>query len=239
MYLLNAARPIGYISDIIILIGLFIFVFICAKRGFVNIFFSFVSSIVALFAAIALSGVFVSMTGGLFGLEATLSESFAETASKIDGFNINITGVLAENDLSDLLSTSKIPAIIATLVAKKYVGVDLAPGTTLATLVGGTIAELLCSLISGVVLFIVIKILIRLLKKIFTAITKKIGLLNKLNRILGMLIGFIEGVLIISLIMSVLALIPSEAITSFFNSSLILKLLYNHNPIVMMLGWFL
>ena len=79
MYLLNAASPIGYILDIIILIGLFIFVFICAKRGFVNIFFSFVSSIVALFAAIALSGVFVSMTGGLFGLEATLSESFAET----------------------------------------------------------------------------------------------------------------------------------------------------------------
>ncbi len=239
MNLLSATNPTGYVLDVVILIGLFIFVFICAKRGFINIFFSFISSIVALFAAIALAGVVVSLTGGLFGLETSLAESFTETVSKIDGFNVNIAGSFAENDLSEMLSTNKIPAIIATLVAKKYVGVDLAPGTTLASLVGGTIAELLCSLIAGVVLFILVKLLIKLLKKVFNAITKKIGLLNKLNRILGMLVGFIEGILIISLVMSVLALIPSESITAFFNSSLILKLLYNHNPIVVMLGWFL
>ncbi len=239
MNLLNAAGPGGYVLDVVILIGLFIFVFICAKRGFINVFFSFVSSIVALFGAIALAGVFVSITGGLFGLEGSLTESFTQTISKIDGFNVNISGNITENTLNELLSTGKIPAIIATLVAKKYVGVDIPAGTTLGMLVGETFAGLLCSLISGVVLFIILKILLKLIKKIFNKITEKIGLLGKLNRILGMLVGFIEGILIISIGMSVLALIPSEAITNFFNSSLILRLLYNHNPIVMMLGWFL
>ncbi len=239
MNLLNASSPVGYVLDVVILIGLFIFVFICAKRGFINVFFSFVSSIVALFGAIALAGVFVSITGGLFGIEASLAESFTETIAKIDGFNVNISGTITESTLKELLSTGKIPAIIATLVAKKYVGVEIPADATLASLVGETFAGLLCSLIAGVVLFILIKILLKLIKKIFNKITEKIGLLGKLNRILGMLVGFIEGILVISIGMSVLALIPSEAITNFFNSSLILKLLYNHNPIVVMLGWFL
>ena len=239
MNLLNTAGPTGYILDVVILLGLFIFVFICARRGFINILFSFVSSILALFLAVSLAGVFVSFTGGLFGIEGSLTETFTEMFSKIDGFDVNLSGVFVENDLSELLSTTKIPAIIATLVAKKYVGIDIAPGTTLGMLAGETVAGLLCSLISGVALFILFKILLKLIRKIFNKIIDKIKLLSKLNRILGMLVGFIEGVLIISIVVSVLALIPSEAITSFFNSSLILKLLYNRNPIVAMLGWFL
>ena len=236
LFNLLSAGPAGYILDIIILVGLFLFVFICAKRGFINVFFSFVSSVVALFAAISLAGVFASVTGGLFGLEASLAESFTETFSKIKGFDIALGG---SEGLEFLLSTEQIPAIIATLVAKKYVGTEIPVGATLGSLVGGTVAELLCSLISGVVLFILFKILIKILRKFFTKLTEKIGLLDKLNRILGMLVGLIEGIFIISILMSVLALIPSPALTAFFNSSLILKFLYNHNPIVMMLGWFL
>lgn len=233
---LLSAGPTGYILDIVILVGLFLFVFICAKRGFINVFFSFVSSIVALFAAVSLAGVFASLTGGLFGVEASLTETFTNTLSKITGFDIVLGG---KNDLDMLLSTEKMSAIIATLVAKKYVGVDIPEGTTLASLVGATFGELLTSLIAGVILFFLFKIIIFILRKFFTKLTEKIGLLDKLNRILGMAVGFIEGIFVISLVMSILALIPSPAITEFFNSSLILKLLYNHNPIVSMLGWFL
>ena len=233
---LMSAGPTGYILDILIVVGLFSFVFGCAKRGFINVFFSFVSSVVALFAAISLAGVFASLTGGLFGVEESLIESFTETFSKMNGFNVDLAG---KSELDLLLSTGKVPAIIATLVAKKYADVAIAPGTTLAMLVGETFAELLTSLIAGIILFIIFKILIRILRKFFNKLTEKIGLLDKLNRILGMLVGFIEGIFIISIVISILALLPSESMTGLFNNSLILKLLYNHNPIVMMLGWFL
>ena len=233
---LLAALPTGYILDIIIVVGLFLFVFSCARRGFINVFFSFVSSVVALIAAISLAGVFASITGGFFGVEASLTESFTNTFTQIKGFDVALGG---KEELDVLLSTDQISAIIATLVAKKYVGQEIAAGTTLGVLVGSTFAELLTSLISGVALFIVFKILIAILRKFFNKLIEKIGLLSKINRILGMLVGLIEGILTVSLIMSVLALIPSPAITEFFNNSLILKLLYNHNPIVSMLGWFL
>lgn len=239
MYLMNAAKPVGYIMDAVILVGLLVFVAICAKRGFVTVFFNFFSSIVALFVAISLAKVFVSMTGGLFGLEASLAEKFSETLSKIQGFDVDLTGAFTKEYLTEQLSTGKLPAIIVTLVAKKYVGVELAAGTTLGMLAGDTIAELLCSLISGIVLFIVLKILIMLLKKVFNLLADKINLLGKINHLLGSLVGLIEGVLVISIILSILALIPSAALTNFFNSSFVLRFLYNHNPIVMMLGWFL
>ena len=84
-----------------------------------------------------------------------------------------------------------------------------------------------------------LKIVFKLLSKIFTAIISKIKLLGKVNRLLGALVGIIEGIFFISLAISILALIPSEGMMNFFNGSIILRLLYNHNPIVWMLGWFL
>lgn len=232
---LCAAGPWGYISDVVIVLLFTVFVFICAKRGFINVVFSFASNILAFFGAIALAKVFVSITGGLFGLEASLTESFTNTFSKMNGFDIDVAG----QDVNALLSTGAIPALIATLVMKKYAGVTLEAGTTLGMMAGSTVAGLLCSLISGFVLFILLKILIKLLKKVFNLIAKKINIIGKLNRFLGSLVGLIEGIFIISIIVSVLALIPSAGIHNFFNNSLILRLLYNHNPIVWMLGWFI
>ena len=239
MHVLNAAKSVGYILDAVIIVGLLIFIILCAKRGFINVFFNFFSSIVALFAALSLAKVFVSMTGGLFGLESSFAEKFTTTFSKIPGFDVNLAGNFTKGELTDMLATGNLPAIIANLVAKKYVGVEIVAGTTLGMLAGGTVAELLCSLISGIVLFIVIKILIFILRKFFNALADKISLLDKMNHLLGMLVGLLEGVLVISLVLSVLALIPSEGMVNFFNNSFVLRLLYNHNPIVMILGWFL
>ncbi|MBQ4053464.1 MAG: CvpA family protein [Clostridia bacterium] len=235
MNALCMASPAAYIVDAVILVALVVFVMICAKRGFVKMIFHFASGLVALIAAIALAKVVVSVTGGLFGLLDSLTNSFTNTFSKLNGFNVDISG----QNVEELLASRDVSAIIATLIAKKYVGVELEAGTTLGYLAGSTMAELLCTLIAGVVLFFVLKIVFKLLSKIFTAIISKIKLLGKVNRLLGALVGIIEGIFFISLAISILALIPSEGMMNFFNGSIILRLLYNHNPIVWMLGWFL
>ena len=235
LYALCMASPAAYIVDVVILVALVVFVMICAKRGFVKMIFQFASGLVALIAAIALAKVVVSVTGGLFGLLDSLTNSFTATFSKLNGFNVDISG----RNIEELLASKDVSAIIATLIAKKYVGVELAAGTTLGFLAGSTMAELLCTLLAGVVLFFVLKIVFKLLSKIFTAIISKIKLLGKVNRLLGALVGIIEGIFFISLAISILTLIPSEGIMNFFNGSIILRLLYNHNPIVWMLGWFL
>jgi uncharacterized membrane protein required for colicin V production len=228
------ANPVGYILDAVILLGLIIYVIICAKRGFVKMVFHFMSGIVALIAAISLAKVAVTATDGLFGLLDILTEKFEGMFANSEGFNIPLS---EGDDLKSLLQTKDLVAIIATLVVKKYSG-DFA-GKTLAFLAGSTIAELLCTLIAGVALFFLLKIVCKLLSKILTAIFKKIKLLGTINSLLGFILGLLEGIFIISVLISVMTLIPSEALTNFFNSSLILRLLYNHNPIVWLLGLFL
>ena len=229
------AVPIGYVCDGVILLGLFIFMMICRKRGFIKMFFRFASGLLALVAAVSLAKFALSATGGLFGLQEYFTGSFTETFSKMSGFDVDISG----QDVGALLASGDLSAVIATLIAKKYVGVELAAGTTLGYLAGSTVAELLCTLLSGVALFFAIKIVCKLLGKIFTVLINRIKLLGKVNRTLGMILGFLEGVFFISLAVSVLTLIPSAAILDFFNSSIILRLLYNHNPIVWLLGMLL
>ncbi len=226
------AVPAGYIVDGVILLGMLIFLLICRKRGFVKMLFHFASGILALIAAISLAKVVSSATGGLFGLQGRLEDKFVGVFSKMSGFDTDISG----QDVGALISEGSVSTIIATLIAKKYVGVELAAGTTLGYLAGSTVSELLCTLITGIVLFFVLKIFFKLMAKIFTLIIKKIKILDKVNKILGVIFGFIEAVVVISIVMSVLTLIPSTAMYNFFNSSLILRLLYNHNPIVWLLG---
>ena len=227
--------PVGYILDAVILVGLIIYVIICAKRGFIKMIFHFASGIVALIAAISLAKVTVSLTGGLFGLFDLLTEKFTESFSRSEGFNVDIAG----QDLKTLLASKDMVAIIATLIVKKWVDVPLEPGTTLGYLAGSTVAELLCTLIAGVALFFLLKIVFKLLSKVLTALFNKIKLLGKINTLLGIILGLLEGIFVISVVVSVLTLIPSAAITSFVDSSIILRVLYNHNPIVWMLGLFL
>ena len=225
---------IGYILDAVILVGLLIHILISGKRGFVKKIFHFASGIVALIAAVTLAKVTVSATNGLFGLMDVLTEKFEGMFANSEGFNIPLG---EGDDLKSLLQTKDLVAIIATLIVKKYSS-DFV-GKTLAFLAGSTIAELLCTLIAGFALFFLLKVVCRLLSKVLTAIFNKIKLLAKINKWLGRLLGLLEGIFVISVIISVLTLIPSEGIATFFNSSIILRVLYNHNPIVWLLGLFL
>ena len=211
---LCAGGPVGYILDAVILVGLIIYVIICAKRGFVKMVLHFASGIVALIAAISLAKVMVSLTGGLFGLMDLLTDKLTAAFSKSEGFNVDIAG----QDIKTLLSSKDMVAIIATLIVKKYTNVTLEPGTTLGYLAGSTVAELLCTLIAGVVLFFLLKFICRLLSKILTAIFSKIKLLGRINSLLGIILGLLEGIFVISVVISVLTLIPSEAIAGFFDS---------------------
>lgn len=56
----------------------------------------------------------------------------------------------------------------------------------------------------------------------------------------GFFAGKFEGTLfIICAILAILSLIPSEGIVSFFDKTLVLKYIYNKNPLTMLLGLFI
>lgn len=224
----------GVIVDVIVVLAMLIFVTVSAKRGFINCFFGFISTIAALFLAVSLAKITVSATGGLFGVQGALENSFVASFSSLAGFDVDVSG----QDLNALLAEKDLPAILITLAIKNNGG-ELAAGTTLGMVVGESVAWLATVLIAGVVLYILVKIFLRILRKLFNSISKKIGLLGFLNRLLGMVVGVIEVILLASLVVSFITLIPSQSVIDFFNSSIILREIYNHNPIVTIISWFL
>ncbi len=224
----------GIIVDVIVAVVMLGFVLGSAKKGFITCLFGFVSTLLALFIAVSLAKSVTELTGGFFGVQELLESKWVETFSKKSGFNIDISG----QDLEGLLATQDLPAILVSSILKNHTG-TLAAGTTLAMVVGSTAAQLSATLITGIALFIVTKLLIKIVRRVFNQIAEKIKLLGAINKLLGAIVGFIKIVLIISLIVSILSIIPSSANMKLLTESAILSYLYNHNPLFVMIGWFL
>ena len=190
-----------YIVDIIVVAIMLLFVFICAKKGFVTCFFEFVSTIGALFIAFSFASLFANITGGLFGWQGVLETSFVGAFSNLTGFDIPLN---PEANLTEMLASQNMSEALVNLIAQNWGGADVA-GRTLAEIVGQTVAEFATAVIAGVALFFVLKFVFMILKKFFNFLFKG-GLLGALNRILGAVVGLFEAVLIASLVVTVLSL---------------------------------
>ncbi|MBO4939818.1 MAG: CvpA family protein [Clostridia bacterium] len=230
---LCAANWTNYLVDVLVLVGIGVLTYLCAKRGFIDCFLSFVSIIAAFVVAALFSKLFISATGGLFGLQDAMTGTFETALKGIEGFNLDISN----EGIAATLAEKNLPAFLVDLVIENFGNTEIAVGTTLAMLVGQTFSRLLISLIAFVVLFFAVRFAMFLLKKILTALAAKIVLIGKVNMLLGALVGLIEGLLILSAVLGVLALIPVPAITAYMNDCLLVGWLYNNNIINMILGW--
>lgn len=221
-----------YIVDIIVVALMLLFVFICAKKGFITCFFGFISTIGALFVAFSFASLFASMTGGLFGLQGVLETSLVGSFSNLTGFDIPLD---PSADLTEMLASQDMSEVLVNLIAQNWGDADIA-GKTLAELAGYTVAEFATAVIAGVALFIILKFVFMVLKKFFNFLFKG-GLLGTLNRLLGAAVGLVEAVLIASLVVTVLSLFPD--MMSFLNGSIILTALYQFNPLMWLITLFL
>lgn len=222
----------NYIADAVVLVVAVGFAIYCGRRGFIDCFFSFVSTTIALLAGILLAKAFLELTNGFFGLDSVLHDMFENGFSKLDGFNASV----AADGMDQALEDKNIPAILARLALKWAGKEDLPEGTTLAYVLGGITSQLCCFILMSALLFVVCKLLLLLLKGILNRFLEEVSFLDTLNIVLGVLVGVSGVLLVVCAILAVLSIIPAAAIGEYMNNALILKLLYNYNPLVFFLG---
>ncbi len=235
LYQLCAAEWTGYIADGVVALWLLITTLVCGKKGFINCIFGIVSTLVAFLLAVSLANVFLEGTGGLFGLQAWFAEEFEKIFLGLEGFD----GDISASGVEAALETNNVPAVLARLVLKLTDGAEVAAGTTLALLVGEAAASLAASLVAGLVIFLLVKFGVFFLKKILNGVVQKLSLLRSVNTLLGSLFGLLYALLIVSLLLAVLATIPVSGISAYFSKTLFVGALYEHNPLVVILSWFL
>ena len=232
---LCAADWTAYLLDVFVFIFLLGFAIVCARKGFVECFFGFVSTIVAMILAFTFAKFLYHWTDGLFGLGGFLEGKFTKVFSKVDGFDVDISS----QGVQAALKEQDLPAILVTLVTSSFGKVDLPVGTTIGSMLGASVSKFAVTLLCGITVFIAAKLLIGLLKKILSSIISKITLLDKLDSLLGALVGVLEGVLVVCLLLSIVTMIPSQTLSNYLDNSLFVGALYNYNPLVHILGWIL
>ncbi len=231
MLVVENAQWISLAIDVGLVVMAFIFMIVCAKKGFVNCVFGLLTSVAAIVAAVYFASLAVELTGGLFGVERMLIDALTSSFSNIEGFNVVLAG---DANISELLASQDMSQIIANLIADNFK--EVPEGYTLGMLAGETVGKYATLLLSGVALYLLFRLLLTALGK-FCNFVLSGGLLGMLNRLLGAAVGLIEALIIASVAVAVLATFPS--MMEILNGSVILAELYHNNPLMWLLSYFL
>ena len=223
-----------YAVDLIALTVILVFAVVCARRGFVDCFFGFISTLVAILLAFLLMKSFVRITNGVFGLQDLIERGCEKALLKIKGFDLDISAQGIEQTMQ-----GKIPKFLIGIVIENIAKGDAPVGTTVASVVAQTLSGYAINFITWLLLFFLAKLLIRFVERFLSAIVSRLPIVGTLNTLLGLLVGVLEGVLIVSGVVAVLGLFPSQALADFFNGAVLIKVIYNQNPLLLILKLFL
>lgn len=233
MQLLNGVSN-TLIVDIAFLVILAIFLIVGLCKGFVKQIFGALSSVIALVAAYFLCAYLVKFLEQQFGLLTKLAEAI--------GSQIGTTGVAGEpaskEAIEKAVSEFGLPAFIADY-AKAQLGTDTS--LKIYQLFGNILGNLVLSAGCFIVLYIVFRLVLMLLCKLLQSVVKAPGL-NALDRVLGMLLSLVKGVLVLYVIIFVVDVIPVNegfiaTVKASISESTVGSFLQNHNLFSMAMTW--
>ncbi|MBQ8684946.1 MAG: CvpA family protein [Clostridia bacterium] len=228
------AAWLPYAVDGVAIAVMLAFSIVASKKGFVQCLFGFVSTIVAILVALLLMKGVVSWTNGLFGLQGAIERGATNGLSNIKGFAVDISSAGLRESLA-----GKFPSFIINIVVDSVGNSEVPVGTTIASAVGGTIAKFTVTLIAFFLLFFLAKLSLRLLERVLSSVVENLPIVGALNTLLGFVVGALEGLLLISGVIAVFAMFPSEGMANFFNGCTLVRWLYNDNPLHIVFSWFI
>ena len=232
MFLQNlcAVQWTNYLVDGVLALVLLGYVIYCAKRGFIDCFFGFFSTIIALLAAIFLAKVLLNVTGGLFGLKNTLDKTFTDAFMKVKGFDTHVVGESTE----EMLKSKQMSAILVQLVLKMTKSAE--QGTVLAVALGDVTSSLATTILCGAAIFILAKLLMRLMKGVLEGVAQRLKIVGAVNTLLGGFVGVLGFTLLVSFVLSIFTLIPVQAVSNALSKSFLVGFIYKYNPVIWLIG---
>jgi len=205
----------GIILDVIIVAILAINVYLCYKKGLVNL----AVGLIAVVAAIILSVIFykpitnlvVENTGFDEAIENTIIETFVPEGT--DAGQVQYVGILSflETEVGNVVNQTQNEVMYET---------------------AGAMAEKVINLIVFIAIFTIVRVALFALTFVADAITS-LPILKQLDDVGGILYGLVKALLIIYVVLAIVSLIvtftASTSISDVISSSYVTKFFYNNN----------
>lgn len=214
-------------TDLIVFAIVAAFAIIGLKRGFfitiIKIASFFVSVLIAIKFYPVLSGI-LQKTAMYLKVKASILNTLLLKKQELGG----------ENASESLINSLPLPDFLKSIIDKG--AASAAQGyAELADNVSGQLANLISDIVSVIVLFIAAKTVFMLLKFIFKGIAK-LPIFKQLDKVGGLALGAVEGLLYVYILMAVLMLFHSnpkfEKVFTSVENSLVAGSLYENNFIV-------
>ncbi len=195
----------GSLISLIVIVLLVLFTAIGLIRGFAKTFISVFGKFLSILFAVLLCALCVDFLEEKFALVSKFAHTLEGTVESIFGAELANTKLLEASERS--LTEAGVAKWIAEIIIKVQGEGALSPGTTLKTLIAPIFAYYIIKVASVIVLYILFRIIFHLIGNIVVRL-KTFKLINVTDRILGLLIGFIHGMLILNIAFIIINVVP-------------------------------
>ncbi len=182
--------------DIVICILLLIYIIVGWKKGFLSQIISLVAGIASIIIAYCLCDDLLKLISTKFDALTPLTDKLTSLFAK----NSVLAAEFNPETFKSNLESLHVPEFIIKAVAKASEGIET---TSLAAILAGVVAKYLLLIACFAVIFILCKIAFWILKKI-AALFNKMVIIGTLDKILGLLLGAIKGLLLIYFVLFVI-----------------------------------
>jgi len=215
------------ILDIVLICLIVLTAIIGFSKGFINTLLSFVGNLASLVASFFLAKPLAGLLNSWFGLSKTISGSLTSQISTFFTEFANANGAtVLENHCN---ATGILKSALSYFIKPETVyESNTVLSSSLGELAGNFVTMAICMIIA----FILIKLAVYFLAKIFDSLKKKSLAFSGLDRVLGLVLGVLKGlvfVAVVFIIASMIQTIPTVAnfLDTVFEGSSIGKPLYD------------
>lgn len=214
------------IIDLIIIAILVLSTFLGYKKGLIGVAFKILSFIIAIIITLILyrpiSNYIINNTEIALTIENSISEKLSTTK-------------MEEGKIDE--SSTDLPNVVVNYINKEIVSTVNETGDALVQIVAKELSQTIINLIVVIGIFVITRLLLLFAKAILSAVAE-LPIIKQFNEVGGIIYGILRGILLIYVLLAILSFIlpmlDKTAILSAINNSILTKILYNNNLILML-----
>ena len=224
--------------DIVALVLLTVCVIIGVVKGFVNSFINIFGTILSLLFAVLLCSSMAGFLETCFGLISSIASGIGGVLSSIFGETIMNTPLSSADQ--NIMSEAGLGLWLISIILDVKNNPSIPENTSLNEIICPVFTYYVAAIISVVILFILFRILFFLLGKLVSSLREEIEIVNKVDRILGAVLGLIQGIVYIEFALLIISIIPIDffqMLTHEVSNTFLVNIIAHINLFHAIIGW--